>query len=945
MGVDLHIPLACARLQQLAERDPRRCVGLAARALAQQAEPSELQTWARYTHGWALLCWERIDAARTQLWAAEHEFVAQSHNFGSLCCRYALLLADQLQLAQPQLEHEFTEITQAFLAVGAPQLALRSMIEHARHLNVLGRPRDAEALLDQCDHLLEHARPIDRARLDRMRGNAANARNDFVRAGSLLERAAQAFAALHYPIDAAKCQLDCGWLALRQEQLDRAAASYAQATHAAIRHDLPLQQAFCAKNQSLLLAKRGAYRQAVATSLTALAHFIALRRTSDIAASHLHLGNIHYYIGRWEAAACCYQQAEPIYAALGMQGYRLLAQRNRAMVYRIQGRLAEATALFEQVEAGAHALENLVELAEVRSNQAALMATAGAWEPAARGYREARAIFAQHQNLHAVAECDLELGWIALMRNDALAAQAAFQAAIPATQQHPHDRWRVLYGLARCAEHAGQYTAALAHYRAASEIVGCLRRQLASAATSSALFAQAADMYRDALRLALGARLWSDALTLYEAQRALVLQRALQHEPAADLASQQRELQALRARLLPLIGTPADVALLDALLVEYAPTLPTLALEHAPAERLPLEPIDLAQLRAQLGASYGRDWSALIYLLLGDTLWIGLLTATELAFVATPYDAALCQLVEQATHQAYRNYTYRDYAYLQGATNQPWQRLRALADRLLPTAVRNRLHPTHRLLIVPADALHALPWAALRLADAWLVERAQIQLLPSLAVWSALERQAPAAQGGALFIGCATFRGRAAVLPGIAAEQAMLARHWARAASLRDEQASRSTLLELAQRGELRQYRLIHIASHAQLTPTRGHLAHLKLADADLSLEDLSRLNLAGCLVVLSACDGAAAEVLPGEEVYSLSWALLAAGARAVLASLWPLNDQSAVELLEQFYAELPRASDATLALAQAQRASLRASASPAEWGCFVLIGVGMQHG
>lgn len=939
MRHDLHIPPACARLQQLAERCPRRAALLAARALAQQADAPELQAWARYTHGWALLCWERIDAARAELEAAALAFSAQARAFGALCCRYALLLADQLQLSRPQLDQDFAEITRAFLAIGAPQLALRSMLEHARHLSALGRPRDAEALLDACAPLLEHARPIDLARLDRLRGNAANARNDFARAGALLARANQAFAALRYPIDAAKCQLERGWLALRQEQLDPAAEAYARAERAAIRHDLPLQQAFCAKNQGLLLAKRGAYRQAMAASLTALAHFIALRRTSDIGASHLHLGNIYYYVGRWDAAAACYQQAEPIYAALGMESYRLLAQRNRAMVYRIQGRRPEATALFEQVEAGARALENLVELAEVRTNQAAMLAAAGDLEPAARCYLEARAIFADHQNFHAVAECDLELGWIALMQADAEAATAAFQAASAATRQHPHDYWRVLYGLARCAEQTSQPIAALAHYQAASEIVGRLRRQLAGVATSSALYAQAANMYRDALQLALDAGLWADALALAEAQRALALQHALRGKPAAELPRQPAELQALRARLLPLIERPADCALLDALLAEYA-HLPATALDRAQGEHIPAEPLGLAQLRANLGASYGRNWTALIYILLSDTLWVGILTATALTFQATPYDAALRCELEQATQRAYRNYTYRNYAYLQGAADQPWQRLRALAQRLLPADAQARLHPTQRLLIVPADVLHALPWAALRLPEAWLAERAQIQLLPSLAIWSALSRQAPAYTGQSLFIGCARFGERAAALPGVAAEQAMLARHWPQAASLRNKQASRSALLGQAQRGELRQYRLIHIASHAQLAPARGHLAHLKLADADLTLEDIGRLNLDGCLVVLSACDGAAAEVLPGEEAHSLSWALLAAGARAVLASLWPIDDQSVVTLLDHFYAALAHAGDATIALAQAQRTALRAApADPAVWGCFVLIG------
>ena len=145
-------------------------------------------------------------------------------------------------------------------------------------------------------------------------------------------------------------------------------------------------------------------------------------------------------------------------------------------------------------------------------------------------------------------------------------------------------------------------------------------------------------------------------------------------------------------------------------------------------------------------------------------------------------------------------------------------------------------------------------------------------------------------------------------------------------------------LAERSRRGELREYRVVHIASHARLVPSHGVAAHIKLADGDMALADLAALDLDQCLVLLSACDGAAAEVLPGEEVFSLSWAFLAAGARAVLASLWPVGDQAVVALVERFYTALRQHDDAALALAQAQRTLC--SESPLAWGNFVVTGL-----
>ena len=109
-------------------------------------------------------------------------------------------------------------------------------------------------------------------------------------------------------------------------------------------------------------------------------------------------------------------------------------------------------------------------------------------------------------------------------------------------------------------------------------------------------------------------------------------------------------------------------------------------------------------------------------------------------------------------------------------------------------------------------------------------------------------------------------------------------------------------------------------------------------------LTEISRLDLAGALVILSACDGAAADVLPGEEVLSLTWAFLAGGAGGVIASLWPLSDQVAPVCMERLYEQLGDGRDAALALAHAQRALIRGEGvdgpcGPQVWAALQLVG------
>src|SRR5216117_3896810 len=104
--------------------------------------------------------------------------------------------------------------------------------------------------------------------------------------------------------------------------------------------------------------------------------------------------------------------------------------------------------------------------------------------------------------------------------------------------------------------------------------------------------------------------------------------------------------------------------------------------------------------------------------------------------------------------------------------------------------------------------------------------------------------------------------------------------------------------------------------------------------------------RLAAHLVVLSACQtglgsGALADVPAGDDWVGLTRAFLHAGARHVVATLWPVDDWATAELMERFYGVGDVAADPARALAEAQRALLAAPATrhPFYWAGFESVG------
>ena len=303
---------------------------------------------------------------------------------------------------------------------------------------------------------------------------------------------------------------------------------------------------------------------------------------------------------------------------------------------------------------------------------------------------------------------------------------------------------------------------------------------------------------------------------------------------------------------------------------------------------------------------------------------------------------------------------------------------------------------TDRIIFVPDDALHTIPFAVLPWSEAdrnkLVVHRAETALLASAFLLSKYEGQ-PANTGNRFtLIGDPVFRSadwrrECRAVEGQTADSAT-AGHSLQAAqrnprsgpvrsvsdwaeSLRRLPGTRTEVLAIAQlvqdsrpsssvRTLIRcaatpsalkdaagaEGALLHIATHGRIDSHRPRLSALALTpdasaqgNAAFSLLDILNLRLHSRLVVLSACDTSRGRLLPGEGVLGLAQAFLQAGASSVVASFWRVEDQATADFMKKFYDHL--ISDRLPASAALRRAQLDQASTDGtySWAAFSLYG------
>ena len=265
--------------------------------------------------------------------------------------------------------------------------------------------------------------------------------------------------------------------------------------------------------------------------------------------------------------------------------------------------------------------------------------------------------------------------------------------------------------------------------------------------------------------------------------------------------------------------------------------------------------------------------------------------------------------------------------FLEESTSALLQRLHE--ELLAPLADALDAKQLEHLVVVPHDLLHHLPFHALHDGEQYLVDRFVVSYAPSATVFRLCNlRQATPAD-------------RCLVL-GVPDERAPLILQEVRAVS---ELLPNSRLLvgDEATPEALGRWgsdcRIIHLATHGMYRKDNPMFSAIQMGGSRLSLMDLYGIRLEAELAVLSGCGTGMSAVRGADEQVGLTRGLLYAGARAVVASLWDVNDESTAGFMESFYRHLLASERPAAALREAQLELRQRFPHPYYWAPFLLVG------
>ena len=246
----------------------------------------------------------------------------------------------------------------------------------------------------------------------------------------------------------------------------------------------------------------------------------------------------------------------------------------------------------------------------------------------------------------------------------------------------------------------------------------------------------------------------------------------------------------------------------------------------------------------------------------------------------------------------------------------------------LITPVWKWLREKH-VVVVPHDFLHCLPFHALHNGRNHLIDETRISYAPSASIYYLCCTRKPDANSRSLILGVPD-----PLAPHILDEVREVAALLPDPTLLIGEEATERALRACAPSS-----RFVHIATHGLFRQDNPMFSSMRLGDCLLSLIDLYSLSLSSDLVTLSGCSTGLNAIVGGDELLGMVRGLLFAGSRAVLVSLWDVDDRSTAAFMAAFYRHLIAEKEIAVAMQMTVREMREVYPHPHQWAPFMAIG------
>jgi len=544
---------------------------------------------------------------------------------------------------------------------------------------------------------------------------------------------------------------------------------------------------------------------------------------------------------------------------------------------------------------------------------------------AARYYERACRLLRPLNDLFNAAEAVYGLGLLALVEGDSFGRAASLldEALTLAQQSNNHEIiTRIFLSRAELREKEGSPLAALHENRRAVETVESLRANIAVGESRIRLQGTRIEAYETMVTRLLRLPDVAEAFRYVEMAKGRVLVEMLAGrsiKPAANIAPDWlTRLETLRTELDTLYRSPPDAAAalrprIEALEARLNDLRARIRLRHPEFHSLQtVAPLSLAEVQARLPEGV----LLLEYFIAGETVFVFWITAAEARVQRLPITRRQLQRAFESSTKGQQGVLRRLAPPPGGKLSPPWLLAKLYASLLEPLGKALWNYPI--IGIVPHGLLHYIPFHALcappkdaspRHLCGDTVQPRSVVYAPSATVWlDYCRRKTPSPHADCVAVGVNGTR-----LTRAEQEATVIGRQMG-GVILTGQQATRQNVLMAARRA-----RYLHFSCHGWFNPVWPLSSGLQLADGVLDAADaFEALRLQAELVSLSACETGRSRILQGDELVGLTRAFLYAGAPAVLATHWLVDELSARLLMERFY-HLLRTHAPAQALSRAQ--------------------------